>query len=280
MDNKLGNVKGTTKSGGQKHKLDKFYTCLEVANMCIAFADVNDFNVVIEPSAGSGSFSDQLKNCIALDLEPEGKGIIKRDFFEFVFERSGEHKVLVIGNPPFGQQNKLAVDFINHAAGFADRVAFILPISFKKESIHRRINSQFSLVKELELPTNSFVLNGEPYGVKCVFQVWDKMAFTRDTTVNKKNLNENNLFTFVKKADEPDFCIQRVGGNAGKASMDWQNKSEQSNYFIQLKKTINKNNITNIVDTLNNIVYPGRDHAVGPRSLSKKEVNAEINKHF
>jgi hypothetical protein len=57
--------------------IDKFYTQVEVAKECIDLVpDLDTYDLIIEPSAGNGSFSSQL-NCIAYDIEPENKNIIK-----------------------------------------------------------------------------------------------------------------------------------------------------------------------------------------------------------
>ena len=36
-----------------------------------------------KPSAGDGSFSLQIPNCIAIDIEPQHESIVKQDFFTF-----------------------------------------------------------------------------------------------------------------------------------------------------------------------------------------------------
>lgn len=63
-----------------KIELDKYYTPMEIAHYCIGktFEVVGEENIseIIEPSAGNGSFSKQLK-CIAYDIEPEHESIIK-----------------------------------------------------------------------------------------------------------------------------------------------------------------------------------------------------------
>ena len=77
----------------------------------------------------------------------------------------------------------------------------------------------------------------------------------------------SSLFDFVDK-DEADFRIQRVGGNAGKASFDLT-KSASSNYFIK-----NKSNISNelFVALVNSLTFPSIEFTVGPKSLSKGEL--------
>jgi hypothetical protein len=260
---------GITKSQGRKHTLDKFYTKPLVAKICINSLDLSRYDYIIEPSAGSGAFSSQIENCIAFDISPEDDSIIQQDFLRYERERKIYEDVLVIGNPPFGQQNALAIRFINHAAMFATTIAFILPLSFKKKSIQNKINLDFSLVKEYELPKSAFLLDGNDYTVPSVFQVWNYLP--EQPRIILPPL-ESTIFTFVKKSDSPDAALQRIGGNAGKASLDWKNKNEQSHYFIKFIKTrtarIDKEAFVN---TVNSSVFPSRDWNVGPRSISKQE---------
>ena len=61
---------------------------------------LSDFDLIIEPSAGGGSFSKQIKNCVAYDLVPEDDTIIQQDFLKLDISQFYEKKVLTIGNPP------------------------------------------------------------------------------------------------------------------------------------------------------------------------------------
>ena len=67
----------------KKNELDKFYTRPEVAKECLSllFSTINieDYSV-IEPSAGSGAFSNQINGCHAYDILPEGSNITEQDF--------------------------------------------------------------------------------------------------------------------------------------------------------------------------------------------------------
>lgn len=47
----------TTKSNGQKDILDRFYTPPDVAAICIQQLDLSEYDLIVEPSAGDGSFS-------------------------------------------------------------------------------------------------------------------------------------------------------------------------------------------------------------------------------
>ena len=70
---------GTTKSLGQKNQFDKFYTKASTIQECIKFLNFNEFDCIIEPSAGSGNFLQFLPHFFAYDIEPEGNNITKAD---------------------------------------------------------------------------------------------------------------------------------------------------------------------------------------------------------
>ena len=72
-------IAGTTKSLGRKNQFDKFYTKASTIQECIKFLNFNEFDCIIEPSAGNGSFLQFLPHFFAYDIEPEGNNIIKAD---------------------------------------------------------------------------------------------------------------------------------------------------------------------------------------------------------
>lgn len=266
------NRQGTTKSLGNKEINDKFYTKSSIAKSCINLIDLSKYDLIIEPSAGNGSFSNQIPNVKAFDLKPECDNIIQSDWFLLDKNQfKNFSNILVIGNPPFGNQGSLALKFIKESS-FANTIAFILPKSFKKDSIKNRIPLNFWLEKEIDLPVNSFTLNGEDYSVNCVFQVWNKRDELR---IKKKFKTTSKYFSFVDKA-KADFRIQRVGGRAGEASKDL-NRSTASNYFIKNKSDKTTDEFINIV---NSIIFPTLNDTVGPRSLSKDELIREIEKRM
>ena len=113
-----------------KIELDKYYTPVNLAKYCIdkTFEIIGKENItdIIEPSAGNGSFSNQLK-CVAYDIEPEHKSIIKQDYLKLELEyKKGR---LIIGNPPYGRCMNLAQKFYKKSIQIGDYIAFILPIS-------------------------------------------------------------------------------------------------------------------------------------------------------
>lgn len=265
-------MKGTTKSNGQKDLLDRFYTKESIALKCIKLVDLECFDTIIEPSAGGGSFSKNIEGCYAYDINPADESITKADWFT-LDKSQFTGNILVIGNPPFGQQNSLSVNFFNESAKFANVIAFILPKSFKKDSVKNRLDLNFSLVKELDLPEDSFVLLDEEKSVPCVFQIWER---TKEPRKKVRLKTTTSLFSFVAKDGDADFRVQRVGGNAGKASFNLD-YAASSNYFIK-----NTSDIPNeeFVEVINNLIFPSIEFTVGPKSLSKGELIAILEEEL
>ena len=64
---------------------------------------------------------------LAYDIEPEDSKIIKQDFLDLNLEYKKDR--CIIGNPPYGEKNVLAVQFFKQAINMCDYISFILPIS-------------------------------------------------------------------------------------------------------------------------------------------------------
>ena len=129
--------------------LDQFFTPRETAKKCTNKVNelfpLSNFDVVVEPSAGSGAFVEVLpENTIALDLEPKHHAVKKQDFFDYEFPNG---KVAVVGNPPYGKRGSLALK-INKCAEKANIVAFILPRGFMRKAMQNSIDKRMHLVYE------------------------------------------------------------------------------------------------------------------------------------
>lgn len=118
-----------------KIKNDKYYTPPDLAQYIVNKTKeiIGEENITeyIEPSAGAGVFLDYLEKenvpYLAYDIEPEDNRIIKQDFLALELEyKKGR---CVIGNPPFGERNALAVKFFKHSIKHCDYISFILPIT-------------------------------------------------------------------------------------------------------------------------------------------------------
>lgn len=173
-------------SSNKSKELDKFYTNPEIAKIFVdkinSFFPLKDFDLIIEPSAGSGNILKYLPSgSIGIDLEPEGEGIIRQDFFDY---NSPYHplinniRIACIGNPPFGTgyMNPLAKAFFNHAASFSEVIAFIVPAKWHTSwKVHFQLDKSFGLYFSEILPKNSFLFNEEPYDVNCCMQIWSRV---------------------------------------------------------------------------------------------------------
>lgn len=252
---------------------DKFYTKKEIAEKCIKFSkkfiDYKESDVVIEPSAGNGSFIEPINllgtKSIFIDLEPEHKDIKEMDYLKFNTSDIENENVHIIGNPPFGRQSSLTIQFLKKSCSFANSISFILPKSFKKESMKKCINLYFHLEGEMDIPKNSFLVNEKEYDVPCVFQVWIKKDVKRQITEKKMPIG----YSFVKRNESPDISFRRVGVNAGVIdSNNINSKSEQSHYFIRFE---NRDLIQENIQIFKNAKFD-TDNTVGPKSISKQEI--------
>ena len=212
--------------------LDQFFTNPDVVNNCIETIDFKDYDIVIEPSAGDGSFYNKITGeKIGIDLDPKIKGLIQQDYLTFdrFIKPNTDKKILVIGNPPFGKNSSLALKFFNHSAIFADTIAFILPRIFRKASVINRLSERFNLVLETKLPKNSFHLpDGKVYDVPCVWQVW-KLGTIRSKIQTK---TKHKDFQFVENKSDANFVVQRVGAGAGNTHKNFT-KAKASHYWIK-----------------------------------------------
>lgn len=267
-------------SGLSRNNGEKYYTDQKVAEKSIdIFTKIIEPKIgdlILEPSAGNGAFSnllfDRFQNVIALDIEPEDEKILKQDFF--TFEPKSTQKIHSIGNPPFGRQSSLAKQFIKKASEFSTTISFILPKSFKKASFQKAFPSTFHLEYSEDVPKNSFRLENKVYDVPCVFQIWIKKSFPRDTD----KLEKPTYFSFVTKEQPHDFSIRRVGGTAGTIDFETKDKSKQSHYFIKLNYDIETfGGVDSFLESYRNNVKFLEGNTVGPKSISKPELILALN---
>lgn len=268
-------------TGLKRKTIDKFYTSPLIVNKCIELIkktiNIHEHDICIEPSAGNGSFINGIKSLFKhykfYDLEPENDEIVKQDYLNFDYNTliiKPNSKIHIIGNPPFGRQSSLAIKFIKKSCEYCDSISFILPKSFKKNSLKKYYPLNFHLVYEYDLPKNSFIVDKKEYDVPCVFQIWIKKDIER--TLPKTYTP--NKYNFVKKSDNHDISFRRVGVNAGDIDRETQNKSIQSHYFIKFDTELTDE----LFYKLKNIVYNSKNDTCGPRSISKQELIKEFNK--
>lgn len=254
-----------------KSDLDKFYTKTELVKKLLRNFDFTNYDLIVDPCCGDGAFYNNIQhaNKIAIDILPHIEGVITGDFLTWDWTKISTHRsrVLVVSNPPFGKQGSIAMNFIKRCSLFSDTIGFILPLSFAKPSVKNKIPDYYHLQYEEILPEDSYLLDGESYSVKCVFQIWKKS----DTKRKKIKSIENLGYHYTKDKSLADIAVRRVGVYAGKAFLDLD-KSEQSHYFLTFD---DKSKIDRVVSQLEN--WEWSDLTVGPRSISKGELNKSIN---
>jgi predicted RNA methylase len=267
--------------GRRRDTIDKYYTCDTVVDECIRSAQEAlhispTQDLIIEPSAGNGSFIEGIKtlcaNHLFYDIEPEHDEIVMCDYLtvDTTEIRHRFSRIHLIGNPPFGRQSSLAIKFIKHSTSFCDSLSFILPKSFKKASLQKRVPPLFHLLYEVDLPEKSFLVNGCHHDVPCVFQIWEKRNYARPVS----EVLEPTNFQFVKKHESPDISFRRVGVNAGTIDRVIETKSPQSHYFIRFNPDVP---IDETIKKLSGISF-AFNNTVGPRSISKQELLKEFVK--
>lgn len=172
--------------------IDQFYTKPSIAKTCFTYflqearqaGMLTDSLFYIEPSAGEGSFYDNLPpdRRTGIDIAPKHPDIISGDFLTWTYRPPfcRRQDTVVIGNPPFGKRSKLAVDFFNRAAEIADTIAFILPVAFRKYRIHQKLNSKFAWLAAYPLEREAFYTEKQKtYCVNTEFQIWTRLPFTK-----------------------------------------------------------------------------------------------------
>jgi hypothetical protein len=267
-------------SGLKRNTIDKFYTKPNIVQLCITHIkehlNINKNDLIIEPSAGNGSFISGIKTLSNkysfYDIKPENNDQIqKQDYLELKYSniKIGDNKIHIIGNPPFGRQSSLAIKFIKFSCLFCNSISFILPKSFKKDSLKKTFPLNFHLLFEIDLPDNSFLMNGKDSDVPCVFQIWEKKNTLRELPA----ILEPMGFNFVQKNDSPEISVRRVGVNAGTIDKNSSSKSEQSHYFITF---INNKSLDTNLNKLKGLKFDF-NNTVGPKSISKQELIKQFN---
>jgi len=278
----MSNMKTNQVKGLNRNIIDKYYTKKNIVDLCLThvkkYIEINTDDLIIEPSAGNGAFIMGIKSLTKYfkfyDLEPENDEIIKQDYLLYsycddIMNNNFTKKIHVIGNPPFGRQSSLAIKFIKKSCEFCNTISFILPKSFKKDSLKKSFPLNFHLIFEIDLPDKSFLVNGIEHNVETVFQIWEKKDVKRILIKKVEPIN----FIFVRKTENPDISFRRVGVNAGVIDIKIDEKSIQSHYFI---KFTNGKSINDNINMLSSITY-NFNNTVGSKSISKQELICKFN---
>lgn len=264
----------------RKEKLDKFYTIPSYSKHCIdkvgELYDIEQWDLIVEPSAGNGSFLNQIPsvNKIGIDILPDHNTIIKQDFFSYN-PPDNKKKILVIGNPPFGRVCSIAIKFFNHSAQWASVIAFIIPKTFRRISVQNRLNDNFHLIYDEDVPDKPCSFT-PPMMVKCCYQIWEKKTIKRKS-INLPTTHTDFLFLSfgsIDKNGQPtppngaDFAIRAYGGNIGEIKIKNLNLLRPKSWHW-IKSNIDKNNLIN---TFKQLDYSNSQNTARQNSLGKGEL--------
>ena len=260
--------------------LDKFYTLPIYSKKCIdkvvELYNISDWDLIVEPSAGNGSFLNQIPsdNKIGLDIFPEHPDIVKQDFFKYC-PPVDKTNILVIGNPPFGRVSSLAIKFFNHAAQWANVIAFIIPRTFRRISVQNKLNDLFHLVYDEELPHKPCCFS-PPMMVKCCFQIWEKKPTMRafvdlptkhdDWDFLGFGPNDNNGQPTPPQG--ADFAIRAYGGKIGEIKLDNLNDLRPKSWHW-IKTKIDK---TTLISRFDKLDYSNSLNTVRQNSMGRGEL--------
>ena len=130
----------------------QYYTNADIVDLCVEKCRLflKETDLIIEPAAGDGAFLDGFKKAgftnqvLSYDIEPKRIGIIKQDFLLVDLSHTAR-PMFAITNPPFGRMNKLSVRFFLtiYTAVIVIIYGFIVPISWRKWTVHNRLNPNF-----------------------------------------------------------------------------------------------------------------------------------------
>jgi len=195
---------------------DAYFTPNSSSQFCVDLLKdynwVSNSTTVLEPCCGNGALVSNLIGSVEYrDLINHGfAGTIISDYLI----SSPSRYDLVFTNPPFGRAGSIASKIFNRATLDSDRIAMILPASFRKISIVDRLNQWYHPVVDTLLPCQLFELpDGTTRKVNTVFQMWEKRNYQRGYF--KAVTNCLDFFRQVPQ-NIAEYAFRGQGASAGK----------------------------------------------------------------
>ncbi len=234
---------------------DKYYTKPIVVQRCLDLlysANLHNYDFAIDPSAGSGVFYYAILDLypdikkIAMDLYPDfsSSEIMTQDWLQYEIPNIYK-SVLVMGNPPFGQYNKLSTQFLQHAFKFSNvkTIGFILPNVYKKHTRQKIIPSNWRISAIMDLGENCFTLNDVSYHIPSSFFIFDQSSGI-DLRVNPFEYIDTPDFYFGNK---DHFDIFVFGASPKHITFD----PKPNNRGYYLKSKISVKHLVNKIQRIN-----------------------------
>lgn len=267
------NLKGRPRTeAALRDCLEQYYTDERFVRLMMAFIAkhfASEEHLCVEPSAGSGAIARFLpRDSILIDVDEEYDRITKANFL--VTRINTTRKIAVIGNPPFGS----AVDLFNHAAisgENVEKIAMILPLTFRRESTVRKLDCHFQLVAEMDVPAWAFLCGGAPYNVPATLQIWERRDVKR---VDPPEIKSHSDFTFGA-ARGAAFRFQRVGTNAGRIH-DELHRSAEAHLFVKVRRDDQRSYVEAMFNSID-WASVARNTSANPY-ITRSEIYAEYTK--
>ena len=230
-------------------------------------------DVVIEPSAGAGDFTRELRaramTVKSYDTAPDDPAVTKQDFLRLnVPLIAGRYHV--VGNPPFS----LVTEFIQRAATFASSIAFILPLSFAKSARQQTVPAHFHLSYAARVPLDAFYYGNTAYDVPCVWQVWQARPTDRP---EPEQPPQPRGYCFVRDTEPCNVSIVRAGFYAGRVSCNIPKVRSSNNRFFIATDTADGVGRIQLAEPAM-LAFDCQN--TGPRSLTKGDVIRIINEYM
>jgi hypothetical protein len=229
---------------------DAYFTPIEISKRLIdktfEIIGIDNITESIDPSAGNGSFSKQIRNCTAYDIESNDETIIKQDFLQLQLDyKKGR---LFITNPPFGPQNFLSVKFYSKCCDEGDYIAFIQPISQYKNSFQLY---KFDLIYSEDLG----IQNYSGRNIHCCFNIYRRPLFGILNKQKRWKFDDFKIFerrnvkgNIIQFKSDYDFRICGWGAKCGKILDDTELYAKE--YAVTIYNQDVKDKIFNAIKTI------------------------------
>ena len=255
----------------KKIDLDKYYTPVNLAHDLIerTYEVIGKSNIteIIEPSAGNGSFSKQIGDCIAYDIEPDEKNIIKQDFLKL--EIPYKKGRLIIGNPPFGSRMNIAQKFFKKSVEIADYIAFILPIS---QLNNNRTMYEFDLIKSIDLGKVYFT----DRKLHVCFNIYKRPKHGLNTKPKSRLKDITIIREDSKKYDDASYDIRMCyWGTAGKILAEHETYAGE--YKIKINNKDRYDEIYNFITTFD---WNGHFKNIAMKRIKQWQIIEVLEKHI
>lgn len=193
----------------------------------------------IEPACGEGAFVDALwqagiprKRIRSVEIDRKLSADVHQDFLKSTRESLAIGKwksetTVVIGNPPFGRNGKLAREFLSKAATYADWVCLVVPRSMSMANGCHSLDERLELVYERPLRTGFSTTKA-----KCQWQEWFRLPEgLTGRRPSDGDADTQGLYELVSVGDKHNLVIQRCGGSAGRVTQC--NGTGEGKYYIR-----------------------------------------------